>query len=382
MVGRLLQNTWWPTILQADSVATRGVRFVPIVVSWLVLLGTLILSVASLVTPLGLMDSIGQGNIERVPFRYTPDNSSFGRGTPRRSDLPPSRLCTSGKLESIIAYYACPGVPPGTVSSRYFGGDISNTDIPQNVTDLFSSATSEHGTSLSGIFDIQARQYVTRTISAVNEGKPYLEASYRPLDKLLLDDRIGLVEGLIVDTKSGGIGFRNHSVPDVHPGATWSEDILWMRPVTQCVDTNVSLHFTVDNKNGSARDVLFRDDGGLSNQLSEPEPYSINNATSDPNLFSRAYTAAWTLNAITALVFNYTTAEKFPRVPAGVPGRNFTIELYADEYGYRADSIGFSTFSAARWHLLPDDVLSTAGLSYNVSDLGKFFQCGVREILS
>jgi hypothetical protein len=53
---------------------------------------------------------------------------------------------------------------------------------------------------------------------------------------------IVLVEGLVVDTRDGGgVGFRNHSVPvEASNGATWTEDLLWVRPVTSCVNTNLT----------------------------------------------------------------------------------------------------------------------------------------------
>lgn len=54
--------------------------------------------------------------------------------------------------------------------------------------------------------------------------------------------------------KSGGVGFRNHSAPPFQPfGSTWTEDVLFIQPVTQCVDTNLTLDFSI-SKNDSEGD--------------------------------------------------------------------------------------------------------------------------------
>ncbi len=48
----------------------------------------------------------------------------------------------------------------------------------------------------------------------------------------------------MVDTIRGGIGFRNHTIPtQVYLGAEWDEDLLWIEPVTECVNLNLSVEF-------------------------------------------------------------------------------------------------------------------------------------------
>ncbi|KAI9821500.1 MAG: hypothetical protein M1832_003348 [Thelocarpon impressellum] len=345
VVGRLLQSSWWPTILQADATATRGVRLVPVAVSWLVLLATLLLSVASLVTPFGLTDAVASSVSTVAPFRYAPDLSAFGQGTLPPPSLPFSRLC-SVKLSSRYVHYPCPGALLDNATINPRSGNLSKmaSPVPRNVSDIFSSATSARGGSLSGIFDLLPRHYVTRTRPEIDGGRPYLEATFRPLDKIILGDRLELFEGLIVDSRAAGLGFRNHSATGGFVGASWTEDITWLEPVTECVDSNVSLRFTIADKDGSASDVRLRDDGGFSEPRPRPEPVRIDEASTDPDLRGRAYNAAWALNAVSALALNLTTEADFPRIVAGAPGKDYDVSPAANQFeGYRADRIRIRT---------------------------------------
>ncbi|KAL8721861.1 MAG: hypothetical protein Q9225_001538 [Loekoesia sp. 1 TL-2023] len=71
------------------------------------------------------------------------------------------------------------------------------------------------------------------------------------------------VEGLVVntvhsgDTVRGGIGLRNHTVPSGLPyGGRWSEDLLWIEPVTACVDTNLTFHFSLADRADNVTRVI------------------------------------------------------------------------------------------------------------------------------
>lgn len=79
-----------------------------------------------------------------------------------------------------------------------------------------------------------------------NNESDYLVGTYRQIQTLILDETIKPVEGLIVDAKSGGLGFRNHTVPaNSEHGATWAEDLLFILPETHCENTNLTIEFTV-----------------------------------------------------------------------------------------------------------------------------------------
>ena len=67
-----------------------------------------------------------------------------------------------------------------------------------------------------------------------------LQGIVNPVQYVLLNEKVEAVEGLIVDTRVGNasIGFRNHTFPQVQAsGAQWTEDLLFLEPVTACVGT-------------------------------------------------------------------------------------------------------------------------------------------------
>jgi hypothetical protein len=112
--------------------------------------------------------------------------------------------------------------------------------LPQNITEVFSAGLSRLDRTVSSAFDIQWRTF-KKVLREPDDhgGQPYLVGSYRHLSQLILNDAWEAFEGLIVDTITGGIGFRNHTIP-VSPllyGATWSEDLLFIEPETECKHT-------------------------------------------------------------------------------------------------------------------------------------------------
>ena len=67
----------------------------------------------------------------------------------------------------------------------------------------------------------QLRKNVEQNAS-INDFKPFQVGVYRSLDSILLNDMIEPLDGLIVDTRNGGIAFRNHTGPiDIKLGAEW-----------------------------------------------------------------------------------------------------------------------------------------------------------------
>src|SRR2546421_3753246 len=95
-------------------------------------------------------------------------------------------------------------------------------------------------------------------------------------------------------------------------GVSWSEDLLFIEPETVCVDTNLTFDYTVSvvfgNRSVSTtvNDFLLTDRGGFS-QLNHTYPEAnVTDAQENPDLYGRAYKAAWINNAYTALYFNVT----------------------------------------------------------------------------
>jgi hypothetical protein len=173
--------------------------------------------------------------------------------------------------------------------------------------------------SVSSIFDIQSRSYSWSQINdnpdgvAPDNGTAYPVSSFRQISSLLLDDAIVVVDGLIVDMKNGGIGFRNHSAPSIQRyGSTWSEDILFIEPETQCVDTNLTLDFmipeyTSQGGGGSIiSNLVLTDRGGFANLSHHYPTWDRNDTQNNPELFLRAYKAAWINNVWSMAFMNVT----------------------------------------------------------------------------
>jgi hypothetical protein len=183
--------------------------------------------------------------------------------------------------------------------------------VPETLREIYSSGTNGFPTTISNYFDIEWRQYSTAKDKFYDNGTEFLIGAYRQMDSLILNDNIQPVEGLLVDTKSGGIGFRNHTIPlDVGQGAIWEEDILFIQPETVCVDTNLTIEFSVPSYGNftanNIQDIFLVDRGGFA-ELNRTYPtYDHDNAQDNPDLLRRAYKAAWINNAMTMVYLNVT----------------------------------------------------------------------------
>ncbi|KAJ6439225.1 arylsulfotransferase protein [Purpureocillium lavendulum] len=314
VLGRQLHSTPWPSFFRADSVVTKHVHWTVSTAAYLKLALALLGVVCSVVTPLGLGDQIRSASNRDAPFDYVPDLSSFGISTMNRPDMPLSRDC-------IITSAFCPGaIVPGSVINQD-GGNVSanpthtaTTRVPGNITTMFRSASSN--STVASILDIHYRSWMPYTSEYFDEHKPYVRGQFVHLDYLLTRDSIVLVEGLIADMKSGGVGFRNHSAPQGLPlGGEWDEDILWIEPEISCVNTNLSYELILaDARNPHNFSVPIRsiglvDDGGLSNlRLGNPYTNWPNLTYASPDVRLRASRSAWLNNFLTAFTYNMTNA--------------------------------------------------------------------------
>lgn len=319
MIGSFLHNSLWPNLLGSDSAAIRGVpkRLVLLVRSKVIL--ALILSIAATITPLGLYQVILPGSSPTTStFHYIVDNSEFGYGTPPRTDLPWSRIC--GDFYPV----ACPNSFTNLTEFANATGVYENvtyydSNVPQYVIDVFESGLANMSPSVSSIFDIQSRSYTWSPINNVpgatepDGGASYPVAAYRQIASLVTSNAYELIDGLIVDMKNGGIGFRNHSAPPVTPyGSTWSEDILFIEPESQCVDTNLTIDFMLKyyEANSSFIDgpvnIVLTDRGGFANLTRVYPEWDRSDPQNNPELFARAYKAAWLNNVYSMAFMNIT----------------------------------------------------------------------------
>ncbi|KAJ4197286.1 hypothetical protein NW759_016336 [Fusarium solani] len=309
VASRTLLSSYWPAILCSDSSRTHAVRR-PIVLTTTALPVVVVLSaVAGIVTPLGLYDVMEPRRPEPGHFQYVPDTSGFGAGTSPRGMHDFSRFCTweygpapcPYSNDTIIYSWN------GTTHSSSMPRGISSKVAPL-VKEIYSSGTKRSRTTVANYFDIEWRQITTREDRDIDNGTAFPIGMFRQLDSLILEETVKPIEGLIVDAKHGGVGFRNHTVPaDLPSGASWEEDILFIEPVSTCVDTNLTLDFTftADLPN-SIKDYVLTDRGGFVNLNKTYPYYDREDPQANIDLWGRAYKAAYINNAYTMMYLNVT----------------------------------------------------------------------------
>lgn len=305
VVERSLLSSLWPLFLHADSTASRGVDRRIRLLTWLRPLALGLVTIAAIVTPLGLYEDILPTRSEQnIEFVYMQDSGPMGYGTPTRASnsIGYTRVC-GGFLPM-----QCPGTTVEIISSgnaSIMEANITNDDydirIPRDLAELYQSGLTERPQSVSSFFDIQSRQYSFQNQSGMLNNERYVVDSFRFLTSVILNDAIEPVEGLVVNTQTGGIAFRNHTVPvGLKYGAEWTEDLLWIEPETACVDTNISVEFKIPYTglaNFYLENITLVDNGGFANLITEYPKVNVWNSQSEPNLRDRAYKAAWMANA-------------------------------------------------------------------------------------
>jgi hypothetical protein len=266
----------------------------------------LLLTIASIATPLGLYDSVEPPKSQtKTQFSYILDDSPFGYGTPPRADAPFSRNCGPD--------VACPGSTLNQTCNKAGSLEICTSEydrnIPETLRALYRDGATSFNPSVSSIFDIQWRTYKNATDTSGAAGWS-LQSAYRQLSLLILDEGVKPVEGILVDMDTGGIGFRNHTAPQPSPvyGSTWTEDILFVQPETQCVSLNLTVDFQLPIDDTSAvKNLRLTDRGGFSAlPRTSPSLDMSPNGQLNLNLKERAYKAAWFNNFLTLVYFNAT----------------------------------------------------------------------------
>jgi hypothetical protein len=313
---RSLLSSIWPWLLRADSASGRSVNIGVWLLSSLERLGRLLIAVAAIVTPLGLHEAIVRSNDNvAVPFTDLLDTSPIGIGTPARTNDGFTRACGN------FAPIACPGsdsqveyiygdpLEPDTITDSELTGPYDMM-VPSSLIDLYQSGLSTQPETVSSFFDIQSRQYTYKNESTKMNNKPYLVDTFRMLEPLVLNDAIEAREGVVVDTQQGRIAFRHHRLPTRSGvGAEWSEDLLFLEPQTECVDTNLTLEFRIPTEGSLSPpldNLTLIDNGGFSELIQEYPTFNITNSQSEPSLRFRAYKAAWMMNTYSMLIMNVT----------------------------------------------------------------------------
>ncbi|KAM5358276.1 hypothetical protein ACJZ2D_015434 [Fusarium nematophilum] len=324
-VARLIQGSFWPSILRSDYSLNHGVRKKVSVLSWTTTVGSILLIAVGVSAPLGLSEQLELAGEEVVSCTYAPDLGPMGSGTPFRTTYEYSRLC------GLSTPSNCPGVDGGyqtwlngsdgfleSYTTFNKSRNIVDLRIPQNVTEAFISGTAN--STVSSIFDIQYRSYERFTTAYTSTEYPlqnnslYTTGSMRTLQSLILNNKTELVQGLVVDTINGGVGFRNHTIPEQSEfGSSWQEDLLWIEPVTECVDTNLTIEFDkilYATDNPREEQSFLVDNGGFVNLSPDYPSINQNTTQNDPQLGATAYRAAAFNNALAAALYNLTVGRK------------------------------------------------------------------------
>jgi hypothetical protein len=305
--SRAFQRSLWPFILRSDSSQTHGARTSILLVTNLLTWVSILIALAGIITPLGLYDALVPTNSVQITFQYLKDETPFGRGTPLRSNLPFSRYCDP----------VCPFSSTLVIDVEDSRGDFNSTlpygynlSIPQFIMDVYSSGTTQP-TTVSNFFDIQWRRYFTSSAPEYNNGSSYLISEFRNMQSLVKNIEVQLVEGLVVDMVNGSVGFRNHTFPpDFQYAVTWSEDLLFVEPETVCVDTNLTIDYTIakyaNSTTSLATNIVLTDRGGFVDLRDAFPAANMTDPQSNPDLWTRAYVAAWYNNFYSALYWNIT----------------------------------------------------------------------------
>ena len=317
MANQAIQSSLWPSLLRSDTSnpSHRVRRLIQVLASCLPA-AALLAAITGIVTPLGLDDELVSVAGRTGTFEYVRDASPYSAGTSPRGIADFNRQCSGG------------GPPAdGPVACPYTGDVVEQTvrntssvrwefpygltsGIPDILREIFSSGTAGQATTVSNFFDIEWRQLSTAKSEYYDNGTEHAVGLYRQLDSFILQDEYKVLEGLVVDAKVGGIGFRNHTLPTgLARGGAWKEDLLFVEPEVSCVNTNITLDFEISTDFSNyeqIRNLVITDRGGFAGINTAYTAFDLAGAQSDAKLQARAYEAAFLNNAYTMMLYNIT----------------------------------------------------------------------------
>ncbi|KAJ6583899.1 hypothetical protein DFH09DRAFT_1143733 [Mycena vulgaris] len=283
VIGRTLHSSLWPTLLGVDSESPRGTGLRVAVFSYLSFATTVLVIIAGAIMPLGL--SVGQMQQKpprMIPAIFVEDTSPLGLATSPRGGYKYGRSC----------------VPSGSVTCGNYTTDTFT--IPPDVLDRFNATP-------YGPFQMQFRRYYNGT---GGDGHNYVMpvSQISMTESLILRTGIFAVGGLIVDMDNPGIGLWNHTLPaETLHGGVWSEDVLWLEPVTACVDTSLTIDYTLHQSQATNEVEVFNitDRGGFFNLTRQSPTFGLDGQNMD--LMQHAYTGTVLSNSYAMQPFNNVT---------------------------------------------------------------------------
>lgn len=333
-ISHTLQSTSWPLVLQSDGAVGnflgKRVQWRVFILSQCIAFASLCLIVAHFMTPIPLMEVIRvTSQLSAAEFAYAPGMASLIILYPCRLIYIDLSYYGQSMLDSQPIYRRCgwnlyTDCPDSVYNDPAIGDNspnhtVVNSTIPQVTLDTFTSGTGN--STIAGPIDLKFRAYIMTQTDWVDGNASRPVGRLENLPMLVLEEKYHLVEGLIVDTFQGGVGIRNHTIPiGLEYGATWTEDILWIRPETRCTNTNLSLHFSVtSNYSVSYSGDLgyLQDDGGFSDIPAVPpqprwdtDDNAWKNVSANPDLKRSSDILAWWNNQFTAWTMNLTSSRR------------------------------------------------------------------------
>ncbi len=284
-ISRTLHSSVWPTILRTDSNSSKTSGMIVSATSHLGTFTTILVAVAGVILPLGLSDGPAvPANPRQLQGQYVPDTSPLGLSTtPDRASFVHGRQCGT----------ACP------VNSN------------PNATTIASTTRGIFNSTPHGPFAMQYRRFYQ------GDAETNCSVGYLGTGQIFMSrNDTSIAEGLIIDmsTDHPGIGFWDQALPDVKNGATWSQDVLWLEPVTECVNTNLTVdYFMNDGPDGRINEFNITDQGGFINLTHEPPP--LNRDGQHIDLIQHAYKGAAYSNLFAMLYLNATREASFVGAP-------------------------------------------------------------------
>ncbi|KAF5357213.1 hypothetical protein D9756_006366 [Leucocoprinus leucothites] len=214
-VTRMLHSSIWPTLLFSDSSQSNDAGAAVATLSYLSTLSIVLVAIVSVTLPLGLSQGplLPTQSQVRVPASYVTDSSPLSLATTTGLEgFTHGRLCSPNGTD--IDVVPCPGQE-----------DAHNSTYPSTLINIFNSTPHSPFTMQ---YRRAYRSYAHLDISSGIIGTP---------QSLLLRENAFIVEGLVVDMSPGnfGIGFWNHTLPETPNSGIWSQDILWLEPVTNAL---------------------------------------------------------------------------------------------------------------------------------------------------
>lgn len=319
---RSLHYSSWPALLSSDASNTdhadRPVKRIDLLTTIIMILST----ITGVITPLGLVPAFRQdpSDLQLYPVSVNP---LLSIPITSRANYSEGRLC-AGPLDIPTA---CPGQTLVNVNGQQYLQ--TNLGIPQNITTKFSS------TNYSNPFEMQYRRYVLTNSKYNTTGltpKPSISIS----NSVVLRDKLFAIPGLIVDTTdTPGIGIGNIQAPQLPYGATWEQQMLWIEPVTSCINLNFTLNYQLDKTAkiestfGLGQNISITDQGGL--QINIHAYPTIGRNGQEVTMDERANKLAFLTLFYLKTQWNITLAK------AGV-GKNFPITQTG---GIKLHQIGF-----------------------------------------